>query len=366
MRPIVSATIRPSVAALLLTIVSTPLAAAQDQATEIRAVTFIAPPFAMKQGDQLSGFCIDLWNEIAARLKIKTNYQLAPDISSVIEAMRSKTADVLVGPVFYTIERDQEFDFSYPILEAGQQVLVLGSGASGSPTPLRDVVALLFLRSAMIWLGVILILILIPSHLIWLLDRGHEDGISPSKRYFPGIFQAMFWAASALASQAEKQPGRWLARVAGLLWMFAGIVVVALYTAQLTATVTVEQIQGAISGPADLPGKQVATIANSTAVEYLRKIGAQVQGFQTADEMFAALLNRTADAVLSSAPALRYYAAHDGLGRASVVGPEINRDEMGFLFQLSSPLRRSAGTALIALREDGTYQRIYEKWFGSD
>ena len=54
------------------------------------------------------------------------------------------------------------------------------------------------------------------------------------------------------------------------------------------------------------------------------------------------------------------------MGLASVVGPEINRTDMGFVFQLDSPLRREVGSALIALHEDGTYQRIYEKWFGSD
>ena len=99
--------------------------------------------------------------------------------------------------------------------------------------------------------------------------------------------------------QAQHLPGRWLALVVGLLWMFAGIVIVALFTAQLTATIAAKQIRGAINGPADLPGKRVATLTNSTAVEYLRKIGAQMQGFQTADEMFAALLNQKVDAVLS-------------------------------------------------------------------
>ena len=49
----------------------------------------------------------------------------------------------------------------------------------------------------------------------------------------------------------------------------------------------------------------------------------------------------------------------------SVVGPEIRRQEIGFVFQ-DSPLRKRVGRALIALREDGTYQQIYERWFGSE
>jgi polar amino acid transport system substrate-binding protein len=358
--------IRGCVVALSLTMISIAPAVAQDQGPEIRAVTGVVPPFVMKDGDQLTGFCIDLWNEVSARLKVKTNYQVVPNASALLGVMQAKSADVIVAPIFYSTERDREFDFSYPILEAGLQVLARGAGQSDSPTPLRDVLALLFSKSAAIWLAVGLIIILIPAHLLWLLDRGGEEGVSPSKNYFPGILQAMVWAATALVSQVQQLPGRWHARIIGLFWMFAGVVFIALYTAQLTATLTTQQIRGAINGPGDLPGKLVATFANSPAEEYLRKIGAVVRVFQTPDDMYAALLDQKVDAVLWNAPALRYFAAHDGIGRVSVVGPEINKQDIGFMFQLDSPLRKKVGHALISIREDGTYQRIYEKWFGSD
>ena len=35
------------------------------------------------------------------------------------------------------------------------------------------------------------------------------------------------------------------------------------------------------------------------------------------------------------------------------------------MVQLNSPLRKSIDGALLALREDGTYQKLYDKWFGS-
>jgi polar amino acid transport system substrate-binding protein len=368
MRALISGVARRCAAALALalTMILFTSALAQDQPQEIHAVTLVAPPFVMKRGDVLTGFCIDLWNEIAARLKIRTTYQVAATVPALLDVMQAKGADVLAAPIFYSTERDQKYDFSHPILEAGMQVLVRGAGDNVESTPLKDVLALLFSQSALVWLGVALLIILVPAHVIWLLDRGNEDGASPSRKYFPGIFQALNWATTALVSQVQLQPSQWLARVIGLLWMFAGVVFIALYTAQLTATLTTEQIRGAISGPADLPGKRVATIVDSTAVKYLREIGAQVQEFQTADELFAALLDEKADAVFANAPALRYFAAHDGMGRVSVVGPEINRQDIGFVFQLESPLRRKVNHALLSMREDGTYQRIYETWFGSE
>lgn len=366
MRKLTLDVVRKCAAALMLALAMMASAPAQEQPTEIRAVTTILPPFVMKQGDQLTGFSIDLWDEVAARLNLKTRYELVPSFTDLIERMRDKEADVLVGATFYTSERDREFDFSYPILEAGMQVLVRGAGEGGAPTPLKDVLALLFSKSAAIWLGVALVIILVPAHVIWLLDRGREDSVSPNKGYFPGILDALVWATTALVSQVQLLPNQWLARVFGLLWMFAGVVFISLYTAELTATLTIAQIRGAINGPADLPGKRVASLANSTASDYLREVGARVQEYQTVEEAIQALLSEKVDAAFGGAPGIRYYAAHGGLGRVRVVGPEIDRQDMGFLFQLGSPLRKQVGNALIALREDGTYQRIYEKWLGED
>ena len=115
-----------------------------------------------------------------------------------------------------------------------------------------------------------------------------------------------------------------MARVISNFWMFVGMVFVALYTAQLIATLTVQQIRAAIQGPGDLPGKQVATIAGSTGADYLRQQKAQLQEFATTDQIFKALLDKKVDAVVTAAPLLLYYAAHEGKGRVKTVGPELN------------------------------------------
>ena len=224
---------------------------------------------------------------------------------------------------------------------------------------------LLFSRTTIVWLGIALLLVLIPAHLVWLFERRRPDGIISSPNYFPGIFEAFFWAISTLTGSPEGMPHQWVARVFSIFWIFAGVVFVAFYTAQLTTTLTVERIRGAIEGPDDLPGKQVATIAGSTSADYLRNVNAQVQEFPTSDQMFNALRDRKVDAVVFAAPILLYYATHQGKGLVKTVGPEFNTAPAAIMVQLDSPLRRKINLALIALRENGTYQRIYGKWFGT-
>jgi polar amino acid transport system substrate-binding protein len=342
-------------------------ARAQSQPTELQVGVYAIAPFVMNDKGELSGFSIELWNAIAARLNVKSTYRIAAEPAILYADMRAKRIDLVASPVFITSERDEEFDFSHPVMETGLGIMVLEAPAAGSADhPLRDLLKIFLSPTILVWLGVGLLLILIPAHIIWFLDRRNPDGVIASEKYFPGIFHAMFWAASALISQVQGVPGQWLARLFALVWMFGGVVFVAFYTAQLTSTLTVEKIRGAIQGPSDLPGKQIGTIAKSLAVDYLRRHGAVVEVFAQPDQMFNALLQEKVDAVVTAAPVLLYYASHEGKGRARVVGPQFNKGQLAIVFQLDSPLRKRVNGALIGLRENGTYQQLYEKWFGSE
>ena len=338
---------------------------AQGEIPEIRVAVFAAPPSVIEAKGSLTGFSIDLWNAIAAQLKLKTIYQIEPDVGALEDAMRSKRADLSLG-VFITSARDAAFDFSIPIMEAGLQIIVLSNGEKAyRESPIWDMLRLIFSRTTLKWLGMALLLVLIPAHLVWLFKRRKKDGIVSNRNYFPGIFEAVYWALSTLTTQAEAMPRQWVGRMLSIFWMFVGVVFVAFYTAQLTTALTVEQIRGGIEGPGDLPGKQVATLAGSNAVEYLREHHARMQEFPTADRMFEALVNKKVDAVVSATPLLLYFAAHEGKGRVKIVGPEFNTAPVAIMFQLDSSLRRKVDGALVALRENGTYQQLYDKWFGS-
>jgi polar amino acid transport system substrate-binding protein len=334
--------------------------------TAVRALAVVTPPFVVDQGEHLTGFSIDLWNEIAARLKLKTEYILLPRVQGYSPAMKSKSADMVVSGVFYTKERDIEFDFAYPILESGLQVMVLDNGVGLPLNPFRDVANLLFSKAALVWLMVALLIAVVPAHLIWLFDRGNLEGASPRKSYYPGIFDSFMWSVSALVNQVMCLPQHWLAKVIGVLWLFAGVVFVALYTAALTATLTVQHLRSAIQGPGDLPGRKVGTIAQSTAETYLKGIRAEVVSYDNTKTMLQALMDKKVDALLFSSATLRYLSLNDGKGRVMMVGPEFNRQNIGYVFQLGDPLRKKVGNTILALREHGTYDRIYEKWFGKD
>ena len=365
MRPIEASVIRRAVGLLVLCTLACPALAA-DKGAEIRAVVGIIPPAVMEERGHLTGFSVDLWNEVAAKLKARTSYQIAPDVPAIFDALRTGKADIAITGHYYTAERDREFDFSYSILNAGQQVMVRSSAQGAEDRPLRAFLKILFSRSMLYWLVAALLLVLVPAHVIWLLDRRSKDGISTSENYFPGIFDAMAWTAEAMLGQVPRMPEQKFAHLLAIPWLFTGVVFVAFFTAQLTASLTLEQIRGVINGPGDLPGKAVATLAGTTSADYLREIGARADEFAHLEEVYSALLSGRVDAVVLPAPVLRYYAAHDGVGKVRMVGPEFRKSDAAFVVPLNSPLRRKVDSALVILHEDGTYQRLYEKWFGKE
>jgi ABC-type amino acid transport substrate-binding protein len=72
---------------------------------ELRAAAMVLPPIVMEQNGTLTGFSIDLWNAIAARLKLKTNYEIMPDAGHVGGGDANQRADLTVS-VFITSARE--------------------------------------------------------------------------------------------------------------------------------------------------------------------------------------------------------------------------------------------------------------------
>jgi polar amino acid transport system substrate-binding protein len=48
-----------------------------------------------------------------------------------------------------------------------------------------------------------------------------------------------------------------------------------------------------------------------------------------------------------------------------VVGPQFTTAPLAIMLQLDSSLHRKVDCALVTLRENGTYQKLYDNWFRS-
>ena len=331
----------------------------------VSVATYDIEPFVMTQDGIKSGFTIDVLDEIAKRTGWTYRYVDGSNVKGILDDVLQKKADSAAAAISITAARSQVLDFSQPILNAGLQIVVPVGAVERSQPGLVDFLKLLFSKTMAVWLLAALALTVIPAHFIWLLERRHVDSMV-SKSYFPGIFQAFGWGLGMLAAAPDDAPRHWHTRALGVLWAFVSIIFVAYYTATLTANLTVEKFDAQITSPADLVGRKVCTVANTTSTDTLGELGVNATGMPTIEECYAALKKGDFEAVVSDAPLLQYYVAHDGAGVAELAGPVFHHEDYGIAFPLGSDLRKQADDALLSIRENGDFDLIKHKWLGED
>jgi polar amino acid transport system substrate-binding protein len=270
-------------------------------------------------------------------------------------------ADVAIAGISVTAEREQVVDFSHPYLHGGLQVLVAASRVPPLWRQLTRMVSWPFLVLG----GSFFLLVLGMAHLMWLGERWHPASHMP-RRYGPGIWQALWWATVTVTTvgYGDVTPKGVVGRLLAMLWMFASIFLLAHFTATMTTYTTLRALQGTITSVEDLPGKRLVTVQGSTAAHYLTQRSLTHQTVATIEEAYPLLEQGHVEAVVYDAPVLLAYAATTGQGRVQAVGPIFVQEPYSIALQLASPYRKAINRALLALTQDGTYQRLYTRWFG--
>jgi len=127
----------------------------------------------------------------------------------------------------------------------------------------------------------------------------------------------------------------------------------------------VQQLKSDINGPEDLVNRKVGTTKGSTAEAFIQSIGANPVTYDKIEDALSSLDNKLVDAVVFDAPVLMYYAANKGQGRVRLVGAMLKKENYGILFPQGSSLRKPVNEILLKLRENGTYDALFNKWFAS-
>lgn len=331
----------------------------------VSVATHDLSPFVETADGIKSGFTIDILDAVAKRENWALDYVDVENVADQLTAVTDGRADAAAGAISITAERAQQYDFSQPILNSGLQILVPTSSGEHSTPGLVDFLKLLFSKTMLVWLAAALALTVLPAHVIWLVERRHTDGMV-SRSYFPGIFQAFAWGLGMLAAAPDDSPRHWATRGLAVLWAFVSIIFVAYYTATLTANLTVEKFDAQISSPADLVGKRVCTVAMTTSAGYLSSVGISATALPMIADCLAAMKQDAYDAVVYDAPVLRFYASQEGKGKVEMAGTIFQNEDYGVAFRNGSELRKQLDEALLSMREDGTYDLIKGKWFGSE
>jgi glutamine transport system substrate-binding protein len=121
-----------------------------------------------------------------------------------------------------------------------------------------------------------------------------------------------------------------------------------------------------IKGPEDLKGKVVAVKTGTATVDYVKTLGTRkLVKFPNVDNVYLEVVSGGADAAVHDTPNVLYYIKTVGKGRVKAVGADIKIAYYGIAFPQGSELRDKVNIAILECFEQGEYDQIYAKWFGS-
>ena len=131
--------------------------------------------------------------------------------------------------------------------------------------------------------------------------------------------------------------------------------------------VVVNKDNTAVKGINELNNKGIAVQIGTTGAERAAKVpGAKVKNFNTNAEVFLELKNKGVEAVIIDKPVAEYFlATGGGKDYAKIVGDTMEAESYGLSLKKNSPLTKDINKALLDLKKNGEYDKIYAKWFGA-
>lgn len=119
----------------------------------------------------------------------------------------------------------------------------------------------------------------------------------------------------------------------------------------------------------DLEGKRISVQIGSTSYLLAKTIkGAEVSTFNAATDAILNMMSGNADAVINDRPSTDYLLVkRPSLAKQAVHQPAVAQaDPFGMIVAKGNEkLRDEMNAALAALKADGTYAKIHQKWFGA-
>lgn len=327
---------------------------AQEQ---LRISTIERKPFAFKLDEEWAGFSIDLWQEIAKNLDYGTEFVENNSFAEMLASVENRDVDLAAANISITASREAIMDFSQPIFDSGLLVLTPVDGSSSIFSVFNN-------PQLWAWVFGAVAMFVIAGFLISWIERRHThfQDRSSLNRFDEGFW----WAVSVVtnASFTIFTPVTFLGRLLAYLLIIVGLFVVSAFVAQITASLTVQELRSQVSGFEDLRGKSVGTTENSTSSRFLNQQSIAHVTFMSLDDMFDALEKGELQALVHDAPVLAYYAATTGNGRFQTVGRVFNPEKYGFAMPQGSALQEPINQEILRLRESGRFRELTAKWFG--
>jgi polar amino acid transport system substrate-binding protein len=215
-----------------------------------------APPFTITSDSELTGVCIDLWEQIADSLNIPYEYTRYNDYLSLMSALENKDIDLTINPITLTDYRLIYYKLSLPFYTSRMGMVE----RVGDVYPLIEAIKHLVRWPTLRLILMLVVVVILFALLIWLSER--KSNPDQFRTGFKGFTDGIWWAFVTMTTvgYGDKVPMSKTGRILTIVWMFYAIALFFLVTAEISSELTVNKLQSDVSSIEDLRKSKVGTL----------------------------------------------------------------------------------------------------------
>lgn len=371
----------------------------------IRVVAVIQPPFVeekvAKTGEIIyTGFCIELLDRLQQDMKFRYRIEVLPsnqygswDVFSqkwngIIEHLIERKADLAIGPLSVSSQRQIAVDFTQPFMHLGLSILIENKVNV-------DYKMFSFLKpfNTSLWLAIVAGTILV-GFFLWLhatfSPRGYHGRIAQSRdqnsvrddhwstkdclRLFESAWSSFSYTVGQGADVAHPQSTS--GRVIIAFWWFAMLIISASYTANLASFLVTDVFETPINSLEDLAAqtkikygcaKDSHTMAffQMSRVPTYAKMWAFMKRHDTLVENVTEGIRRARKggyAFISESAVLDYYTEQRPCNTLTTIGRVFGKFGYGFGLPKNSPFTHQFSVKILELRQKGFLKLLRERW----
>lgn len=321
------------------------------------------PPYSMKTSDgKWEGFGIDLWRAVAKEWGVQFDireYKWTREISQAIQAGEID----LTTAVPVTEANEIILDLSHTIHRSGLGIAVRADFHSpGWFNYIKGMASFDILKAV----SLLLLLSLLAGIIIWLLESGKNRDMFGEK--LPkGLGQGLWWALVTMTTvgYGDKAPKTVGGRIVAVIWMLFSIILIISYTAAITTSFAVHELQGRVKGPRDLPEARVGVLNESETYAYLHQKGIPLVPFEKIHDGLQAVIEDRVDAFVDDAAQLKYLVKKAFPGQLHVLPETFSHYYMSMALPSGSQYRESLNRALSKIIQQDDWIQLKERYFGT-
>lgn len=338
-----------------------PVPAPAPQSAEIiRVAVYDEAPFGFLRPDgRYGGLMVEVWEIIAARLDLHYEYE-AIDMAGLLTGLSDHRYQVGLGAITITPAREELVDFSQPVNASGTGIGVNRSSVVSRFSAYVWPISIAILKLA----AGLALLLLMSGFIVWLVERRHEK--DPGHRDIDTIEDGLWWSAVTISTigYGDKVPHTRLGRIVGVVWIFAGLVMLSLFTANASAIFTVTMFESHIESEEDLRHARVGAARRSSGEEFLIRERIPYVAYENLHQAVDAVIAGDVDCVVSNVPVLRYVNRVDYGQKLTISQKWLLKNYMGIALEPDSPLKESIDRELLDLLARPEWQEKLAEYLG--